>query len=150
LVQPGAYKKSDTARRHSFFILLLLAWQQALSGWRNANSEIAQLESVVTNLQKHVEELQAETTSMDVAEPSGPATPISSSNKESEYQTDKEELAKGTEWIRVKQGAKKRKINDTHSLSKSADPQKIIQLKLSLKSKGNQLHPNYGAWRKII
>jgi hypothetical protein len=39
---------------------------------------------------------------MDVAEPSGPATPISSSNKESEYQTDEEELTKETEWIRVK------------------------------------------------
>jgi hypothetical protein len=62
---------------------------------------------VVTNLQKHVEELQAKTTSMDVAEPSEPATPISSSNKESEYQTDEEELTKESEWIRVKHGAKK-------------------------------------------
>jgi hypothetical protein len=48
-----------------------MAWQQAVSGWQNANSEIVQLKSVVTNLQKHVEELQAKTTSMDVAEPSG-------------------------------------------------------------------------------
>jgi hypothetical protein len=46
---------------------------------------------------------------MDVAEPSGPATPISSSNKEFEYQTDGEELTKETEWIRVKHGAKKEK-----------------------------------------
>jgi uncharacterized protein YlxW (UPF0749 family) len=72
---------------------LYMAWQQAVSGWRNANSEIAQLKSVVTNLQKHVEELQAKTRSTDVAEPSGLATPISS-NKESEYQTDEEELAR--------------------------------------------------------
>jgi hypothetical protein len=64
---------------------------------------------VVTNLQKHVEALQAKTTSMDVAESSGPATRISSSNKEYEYQTDEEELAKETEWIRVKHGAKKEK-----------------------------------------
>jgi hypothetical protein len=86
-----------------------MAWQQDVSGWRNANSEIAQLKSVVTNLQKHVEELQAKTTNMDVAESSGPATPISSSNKESKYQTDEEELAKETEWIRVKHEPKKKK-----------------------------------------
>jgi hypothetical protein len=43
---------------------------------RYANSEIAQLKSVVTNLQKHAEELQAKTKSLDVAEPSGPATPF--------------------------------------------------------------------------
>jgi hypothetical protein len=89
--------------------IISVAWQQAVSGWQNANSEIAQLKSVVTNLQKHVEELQAKRTSMDVAEPSGPATPILSSNKESEYQTDEEELTKETEWIRVKHGAKKKK-----------------------------------------
>jgi hypothetical protein len=56
--------------------------------------------------------------------PSGPATPISSSNKESEYQTDEEDLTKETEWIRVKHGAKKRKINETPSPTTSADPQK--------------------------
>jgi hypothetical protein len=61
---------------------LYMAWQQAVSGWQNAKSEIAQLKSVVTNLQKNFEELQAKATSMDVAEPSGSATPISSSNKD--------------------------------------------------------------------
>jgi hypothetical protein len=71
-----------------------MAWQQAVSGWRNANSEIDQRKIVVTNLQKHVKELQAKTTSKDVAEPSGPLTPILSSNKESEYQTDEEEQTK--------------------------------------------------------
>jgi hypothetical protein len=40
---------------------------------------------------------------MDVAEPNGPATPISSSSsKEPDYQPDEEELAKETEWIQVK------------------------------------------------
>jgi hypothetical protein len=34
---------------------LYMAWQQAVSGWQNLNSEIAQLKSVVTNLQKFVE-----------------------------------------------------------------------------------------------
>jgi hypothetical protein len=53
-----------------------MAWQQAVSGRQNANSEIAQLKRLVTNLQKHVEELQAKTKSLDVAEPSGPATPF--------------------------------------------------------------------------
>jgi uncharacterized protein (DUF342 family) len=86
-----------------------MAWQQAVSGWQNANSEIAQLKSVVTNHKKNVEELRAKTTSMDVAEPSGPTTPISSSNKESEHQTDEEELTKETERIRMKHGAKKKK-----------------------------------------
>jgi hypothetical protein len=40
----------------------------------------------------------------------GPAPPISSSGKEAEFQTDEEELAKETEWIRVKHKGKKRKM----------------------------------------
>jgi len=46
-------------------------------------------------------------------EPNGPAVPIPSSSMESEYQTEEEELAKETEWIRVKHRTKRRKMNAT-------------------------------------
>jgi hypothetical protein len=65
---------------------------------------------VVNNLQKHIEELKVQTMKMDVADPSGSATPNSTLNKKPDYQIDEEDLAKETEWIRVKHGAKKRKI----------------------------------------
>ena len=50
-----------------------------------------------------MDELKANMMKMDATEPNGPAIAIPSSNKEPEYQTDEEELAKETEWIGVKQ-----------------------------------------------
>jgi hypothetical protein len=98
-----------------------MEWQHAVSGWRAAdnawkiaNSETGQLKSMVNNLQQHIDELKSKTMRMDVAEPNGPATPISSSSsKEPNYQPDEEELAKKTEWIWMKHKAKKQKMNAT-------------------------------------
>jgi hypothetical protein len=108
---------------------LYMEWQYAVNGWQNAenawkiaNSEIGQLKSVVNNLQKHIDELKANMMKMGVTEPNGPAIPIPSSIKEPEYQTDEEELAKETEWIRVKHRTKKRKMNVTPSPPTLVDP----------------------------
>jgi len=61
---------------------------------------------------------------MDATELKGLVIAILSSSKESEYQTDEEELAKETEWIRVKDRTKKRKMNVTPSPPTLVDPQK--------------------------
>jgi len=93
---------------------LYMEWQNAVNGWRNAdnawkiaNSEIGQLKSVVNNLQKNIEELKANALKMGATELKGLAISIPSSSKESEYQTDEEELAKETEWIWVKHRTEK-------------------------------------------
>jgi len=110
---------------------LYMEWQNAVNGWRNAdnawkiaNSEIGQRKSMVNNLQKNIEELKANAMRMGATELKGLAVPIPSSSKESEYQTDEEELAKETEWIRVKHRTKKRKMNVTPSPPTLVDPQK--------------------------
>jgi len=99
-----------------------MKWQNAVNGWRNAdnswkiaNSEIGQLKSVVNNLQKNIEELKANAMRMGATELKGLAIPIPSSSKESDYQTDEEELAKETEWIRVKHRTRKNK-NESDTL----------------------------------
>jgi hypothetical protein len=100
---------------------LYMEWQHAVSGWRAAdnawkiaNGEIGQLKSMVNNLQQHIDEMKTKSMRRDVAEPNGPAIPISSSSsKEPDHQPEEEELAKETEWIRVKHKAKKRKMNAT-------------------------------------
>jgi len=85
--------------------------------------EIGQLKSVGNNLQKRINELKAIMMKMVATEPNGPAIPIPSSSKQPEYQTDKEELAKETEWIRVKHRTKKRKMNATPSPPTLVNPQ---------------------------
>jgi len=61
---------------------------------------------------------------MGATELKGLVTSIPSTSKESEYQTDEEELAKETEWIRVKHRTKTRKMYMTPSPPTLVDPQK--------------------------
>jgi len=68
--------------------------------------------------------LKANAMRMDATDLKGLLTSIQTTSKESEYQTDEEEVAKETEWIRVKHRTKKRKMNVTPSPPNLVDTQK--------------------------
>lgn len=72
--------------------------QMLYNQWRNAVTETENLKAIIVELQKQVEQLKNNTP-----------------QKKAEYSTDEEQLAKDTEWIRVKRRAKKRKIKATPS-----------------------------------
>jgi hypothetical protein len=98
--------------------------------WLNAVTETEQLKGIIAELQKQIEQLKTNNlatvsktpkrvpskakefnTNKDVS----PILTMWTPPKNKEYSTDEEQLAKDTEWIRVKRKAKKRKINATPS-----------------------------------
>jgi hypothetical protein len=87
LIQQNSVLFQENYQRNENEQKLYMEWQHAVSGWcaadnawKIANSEIGQLKSMVNNLQQHIYELKSRMMRMDVAEPNGPATPISSSS----------------------------------------------------------------------
>uniref|UniRef100_A0A1B6E0G7 Pre-C2HC domain-containing protein n=1 Tax=Clastoptera arizonana TaxID=38151 RepID=A0A1B6E0G7_9HEMI len=106
---------------------LYIQWQYAVNGWQSANNEIIRLNSLMSDLQKQIDDLRINPsigrpgTSIQVS--TGSATPKSSragspgpkKNGDTEYHTDEEELARETEWVRAKTKTKKRKLNTTPS-----------------------------------
>lgn len=142
-------KRNETEQR------LFDEWQNAVSGWRNAdnawqiaNNQIDQLKNMVNILQKQVNDLtdnimagnlSTATTAKNI-KTNAPqsATPIPSINIEVEYNTDEDDLAKETEWIRVKHNAKKRKRNITPS---PPSPEKAKRVNASETPKKERLPP---------
>jgi seryl-tRNA synthetase len=117
LIQQSSVLFQENYQRNQNEQKLYMEWRAADNAWKIANSEIGQLKSMVNNLQQHIDELKSKTMRIDVAEPNEPATPISSSSsKEPDYQPDEEELAKETEWIRVKYKAKNECDTPTNNL----------------------------------
>lgn len=142
-------KRNETEQR------LYDEWQNAVSGWRNAdnawqiaNNQIDQLKNMVNILQKQVNDLtdnimagnlSTATTAKNI-KTNAPqfATPIPSINIEVEYNTDEDDLAKETEWIRVKHNAKKCKRNITPS---PPSPEKAKRVNASETPKKERLPP---------
>ncbi|XP_053968803.1 uncharacterized protein LOC128870229 [Anastrepha ludens] len=102
-------------------------WQYATNGWQIANNEIIRLNAFTSDLQKQIDELKANllkgrpgtpfliATRSATPASSRPSTPTHVNGENIEYHTDEDELAKETEWIRVKHKTKKRKMNTTPS-----------------------------------
>jgi esterase/lipase len=97
LIQQHSELFQENYQRNQNEQKLRMEWQHADNAWKIANSEIGQLKSIINNLQQNIDELKSTTMRMDVAEPNGPATPISSSSSnEPDYHPEDEELAKET------------------------------------------------------
>lgn len=96
--------------------------QQLYTAWRKTEAEKERAEKKAIQLEKIIEQLQIKVVNMEKR---------FSENKQTqkiEYQTDEEELAEETEWIRVK-NRKKRKMNTslTPPQKETKTPQKVIE-----------------------
>ena len=116
------------------------------SEWQNEKKARENLEKLVADLQKNIKELekrlpiQPRSTFTVVDKVVAPRTPTKSRN--AEYETDEEELAKETEWIRVKYNSKKHKRNNTPSPPTAAAVKtKIVRTKITPTPKKEQTPP---------
>lgn len=119
---------------------LYAQWQYAVNGWNSvgqlleeANNKNKQLEIVISDLQKQIDELKRDMGQRQKTIPTRVITPgstrVPSPAPQMEYYTDEEDLSKETEWIRVKHNTKKRRMNITPDKSIPTDEEKSKEKK---------------------